>query len=250
MAWSTIVKLCLIVVFCSTTIQYVTAQGRSGGGGGGNQKLKEDVQFLKSNLSALWDIVTELQKRASEERHDESEELIVSLGMKKAESWGPTLKNHFDSQIRVKPKDDSKMYPAVSSIYVVYKGKDHLPWRKVKNTDELLFWHRGTTLLVHLLKPDGSVQQLKLGDPIQDPDAFPQVNIPVGVWAATELEDKFSYCFLSQIQAPGYEVSKVEMGNVDRLAESYPQSEQLIKRLGPVKIPVAETDNSDSDYWL
>ena len=48
----------------------------------------------------------------------------------------------------------------------------------------------------------------------------------------------------------GYEVSKVEMGNVDRLAESYPQSEQLIKRLGPVKIPVAETDNSDSDYWL
>jgi len=73
--------------------------GRSGGGGGGNQKLKEDVQFLKSNLSALWDIVTELQKRASEERHDESEELIVSLGMKKAESWGPTLKNHFDSQV-------------------------------------------------------------------------------------------------------------------------------------------------------
>merc|ERR1712137_1390060 len=99
MAWSTIVKLCLIVVFCSTTIQYVTAQGRSGGGGGGNQKLKEDVQFLKPNLSALWDIVTELQKRASEERHDESEELIVSLGMKKAESWGPTLKNHFDSQV-------------------------------------------------------------------------------------------------------------------------------------------------------
>ena len=56
---------------------------------------------------------------------------------------------------------------------------------------------------MHLLKPDGSVQQLKLGDPIQDPDAFPQVNIPVGVWAAAELEDKFSYCFLSQIQAPG-----------------------------------------------
>lgn len=56
---------------------------------------------------------------------------------------------------------------------------------------------------VHLLKPDGNVQQLKLGDPIQDPDAFPQVNIPVGVWVAAELEDKFSYCLLSQIQAPG-----------------------------------------------
>ena len=62
---------------------------------------------------------------------------------------------------------------------------------------------------MHLLKPDGSVQQLKLGDPIQDPDAFPQVNIPVGVWAATELEDKFSYCFLSQIQAPG--ISKLNI---------------------------------------
>jgi len=246
MAWSTIVKLCLIVVFCSAAIQSVTAQGR--GGGGGNQKLKEDVQFLKANLSALWDIVGELQKRASEERQDESEELVVSLGLKKAESWGPALKNQFDSQIRVKLRDDSKMYPAVSSTYVVYKGKDHTAWIKMKNTDMMLFWHRGTTLLVHLLKPDGNVQQLKLGDPIQDPDAFPQVNIPVGVWVAAELEDKFSYCLLSQIQAPGFEVSKMETGNVDKLAESYPQSEQLIKRLGPVKIPPSDTENSDSDY--
>ena len=72
------------------------------GGGGGNQKLKEDVQFLKANLSALWDIVGELQKRASEERQDESEELVVSLGLKKAESWGPALKNQFDSQVYLK----------------------------------------------------------------------------------------------------------------------------------------------------
>ena len=66
---------------------------------------------------------------------------------------------------------------------------------------------------MHLLKPDGSVQQLKLGDPIQDPDAFPQVNIPVGVWAATELEDKFSYCFLSQIQAPGISKLNIFVGS-------------------------------------
>ena len=70
-----------------------------GSSGGGNQKLKDDVQFLKTNLSSLWDIVAELQKRASDERHDESEELIVSIGMKKAESWGPAFKNHFDSQV-------------------------------------------------------------------------------------------------------------------------------------------------------
>ena len=40
----------------------------------------------------------------------------------------------------------------------------------------------------------------------------------------------------------------METGNVDKLAESYPQSEQLIKRLGPVKIPPSDTENSDSDY--
>ena len=38
------------------------------------------------------------------------------------------------------------------------------------------------------------------------------------------------------------------MGQVDRLSESYPQSEQLIKRLGPVKVLIPETDSSDSDY--
>ena len=64
----------------------------------------------------------------------------------------------------------------------------------------------GVTLCIqlHLLKPDGSVQQVKLGDPIQDPDAASQINVGVGVWLAAELEDKFSYCLLSQVQAPGY----------------------------------------------
>ena len=48
------------------------------------------------------------------------------------------------------------------------------------------------------------MQQVKLGDPIQDPDAAPQVNIAVGVWVAAELEDKITgYCLVSVIQAPG-----------------------------------------------
>jgi len=250
MAWSTVFKLCLIVLCCSTTIQYVTAQGRGGGGSSSssNQKLKDDVQFLKSNLSSLWDIVSDLQKRASDERQDESEELIISLSMKKTDTWGPAFKNQFDSQIRVKPRDDAKMYPAISSSYILYKHKDYTTWRTVKNTNEILFWHRGTTLLVHLLKPDGSVQQLKLGDPIQDPDAFPQVNIPVGVWVAAELEDKFSYCFLSQIQAPGFEASKLEMAQIEKLAENYPQSEELIHRLAAPKTVPVEAAEASSDY--
>jgi len=57
---------------------------------------------------------------------------------------------------------------------------------------------------LHLLKPDGGVQQLKLGDSLQDPDAAPQVNIGVGVWLAAELEDKLSYSLVSQVQAPGW----------------------------------------------
>lgn len=72
--------------------------GRSGNSST-NAKLKEDVEFLKANLSALWDIVTALQTRAVEERQDESDELIVSLGLKKRDTWGPNLKNSFDSQV-------------------------------------------------------------------------------------------------------------------------------------------------------
>lgn len=75
-------------------------EGRGGpASGGSNLKLKEEVEYLKSNLSALWDIVSALQTRAAEERQDESEELVVSLGLKKRETWGPNLKNNFDSQV-------------------------------------------------------------------------------------------------------------------------------------------------------
>ena len=125
MTWSTVVKLCLIVIFCFATVDYVTAQGdkmfsfsqkyisnckivfkktaaRGGVGGAaaaGNLKLKDEVEFLKANLSALWDIVSALQTRAAGERQDESEELVISLGLKKRESWGPNMKNSFDSQV-------------------------------------------------------------------------------------------------------------------------------------------------------
>lgn len=57
------------------------------------------MEFLKANLSALWDIVSALQTRAAGERNDESEELVVSLGLKKRETWGPNMKNSFDSQV-------------------------------------------------------------------------------------------------------------------------------------------------------
>nr|SVE93676.1 EOG090X07V0 [Scapholeberis mucronata] len=203
MSWSTVVKLCVIFVISFAAVDLVTAQGRGGASSsGGTPKLKEEVEFLKANLSALWDIVSALQTRAAEERQDESEELVVSLGLKKKESWGPNLKNNFDSQIRVRPQDESRSYPAVSAAYLLFRRKDYSTWRRVKNTDELYFWHRGTTLLLNLLKPDGSVQQVKLGDPIQDPDAAPQVVIAVGVWVAAELEDKLSYCLISVVQAP------------------------------------------------
>lgn len=76
--------------------------GRGGTASGSNQKLKDEVEFLKANLSALWDIVSALQTRAAEERQDESEELVVSLGLKKRDAWGPNLKNNFDSQVKHK----------------------------------------------------------------------------------------------------------------------------------------------------
>ena len=51
-------------------------------------------------------------------------------------------------QIRVKPQDESRSYPALSATYWLFKRKDYSTWRRVKNTDEIYFWHRGTTLLV------------------------------------------------------------------------------------------------------
>lgn len=51
-------------------------------------------------------------------------------------------------QIRVRPQDESRSYPAVSAAYLLFRRKDYNTWRRVKNTDELYFWHRGTTLLV------------------------------------------------------------------------------------------------------
>ena len=73
---------------------------REGAAGAAALKLKEDVEFLKANLTALWDIVASLQARAAEERQDESDELVLNLGLKKNQTWSPAFKNSFDSQVR------------------------------------------------------------------------------------------------------------------------------------------------------
>lgn len=123
---------------------------------------------------------------------------------------------------------------------------------------------------MHTLKPDGSVQQVKLGDPIQDPDASPQVIIAVGAWVAAELEDKLSYCLISVVQAPGkifchlllsfvngienfdsfkgFDASKAEVGQPEALISRYPQSETLINRLAPPRqLPTTTADAVDDE---
>ena len=67
-----------------------------------------------------------------------------------------------------------------------------------------------------------------MGDPLQDPDASPQVNVGVGVWLAAELEDKLSYCLISQVQAPGT-FDFVETVLIFRLiSDIYPQVSKLL----------------------
>lgn len=51
-------------------------------------------------------------------------------------------------QIRVRPQDEAKNYPAMSAAYLLFRREEYSTWRRLKNTDEVYFWHRGTTLLV------------------------------------------------------------------------------------------------------
>ncbi|MBN8652461.1 MAG: cupin domain-containing protein [Cytophagales bacterium] len=115
-----------------------------------------------------------------------------------------------------------------TAIYFLLRSQDRSVFHRIQS-DELLHFYAGTTLLIYVLTTDGLKIHRLGADPLQG-DSL-QVLVPVGCWFGAMVEKPNSYALCGCTVAPGFDFADFEMANRDELLKEFPDQEEIIKKL-------------------
>ncbi len=96
------------------------------------------------------------------------------------------------------------------------------------DAEELWYWHAGSALEIHEIRPDGELLVHRLG-----PDAAFQAAIPAGSWFGAKLASEGTWALVGCAVAPGFEFSGFELATATDLFATFPAHEAAIRTLAP-----------------
>jgi uncharacterized protein len=93
-------------------------------------------------------------------------------------------------------------------------------------------WHfyTGSSLVVHVIDPEGNYSELHLGDRSDAGEVF-QAVVKAGCWFASRLKDAASYALVGCTVAPGFDFADFELAIRSQLIRDYPSHQRLIEEL-------------------
>jgi uncharacterized protein len=97
-------------------------------------------------------------------------------------------------------------------------------------SDEIYHFYLGDPLELTLLFPDGSAQQVILGQNLFEGQKL-QFVVPKGVWQGSRVVPGGRYALVGTTMAPGFSFQDFEVGNRFALLEQYPEQEVAIRSL-------------------
>lgn len=119
----------------------------------------------------------------------------------------------------------------VTCIYFLLTSENVSNFHRIKS-DEMWFFHEGSSLTVHTLDPQNGHLQHAVGNEIQKGQT-PQLVVPKNTIFGSSVTDENSYSFVSCVVAPGFDFNDFELFTRDALLEEYPESESIIRQLTP-----------------
>lgn len=121
--------------------------------------------------------------------------------------------------------DQNTMY---TSIYFLLE-KDNISHFHRIQSDEVWYYHAGQTLTVHIIHPDGSYEQVRVGPNIQEGDVL-QALVPKNTIFASTVEGDNDFALVGCMCSPGFQFEKFELFTQEELLEDYPQHKEAIKK--------------------
>jgi len=116
-----------------------------------------------------------------------------------------------------------------TAIYFLLESHQASKFHRLQS-DEMWFYHDGSSLTLYIIDRDGALRQLRLGTDIDNGEQ-PQILIKYGVWFGAKVNQEHSYTLVSCAVAPGFDFEDFELAAREQLLVEYPQHREIIEML-------------------
>ena len=124
--------------------------------------------------------------------------------------------------------------PLYTSIYFLLRSQDISHLHRLKS-DEIWYYHAGSSLTVHMIDPDGTYEAKKLGVNL-DAGEVPQVVVPKNTIFGSSVDYPETFSLVGCMVAPGFDFAEFELFTQKELLAKYPQHEGVIRKMAYKKL--------------
>lgn len=155
---------------------------------------------------------------------------IESLGLI-AHPEGGYYKSTFASEITISGigSSEGQQRQLFTSIYFLLKSNEVSHFHRLKS-DELWYYHGGSSLTIHVIDESGSYKEWKLGLNLENGEV-PQVLVPKNTIFGSSMMEGDTFSLVGCMVAPGFDFEDFELFSQEELLELYPQHEKIIRKM-------------------
>lgn len=122
-----------------------------------------------------------------------------------------------------------------TSIYFLLHSHDVSRFHRLKS-DELWYFHSGSSLTVHIIDENGHYFEKKLGLNLEE-NEVPQVLVPKNSIFGSSVTGENTYSLVGCMVSPGFLFEEFELFTKKELLMKYPQHSDIIEKLAYEKLP-------------
>lgn len=137
-----------------------------------------------------------------------------------------------DQELSVNYEGKRKLY---TSIYFLLPSDDVSHFHRLKS-DELWYYHAGSSLSIHVIDEIGDYREIKLGLDL-DAGEVPQVLVKKNSIFGSSVSEKGTYSLVGCMVSPGFEFRDFELFTQEELLRKYPEHKEIISKLAYQQLP-------------
>ena len=119
--------------------------------------------------------------------------------------------------------------PLYTSIYFLLRSGDVSHFHRLQS-DELWYFHAGSSLTIHMITPDGEYREVSLGIDITNGEV-PQFVVPKHTIFGSSVKDGNTFSVVGCMVSPGFDFLDFELFSREALLSEYPSFGEIIKKL-------------------
>jgi predicted cupin superfamily sugar epimerase len=119
--------------------------------------------------------------------------------------------------------------PLYTSIYFLLRSGEVSHFHRLQS-DELWYFHAGSSLTIHMITPDGEYREVALGIDIANGEV-PQFVVPKHTIFGSSVKDGNTFSVVGCMVSPGFDFLDFELFSQEALLSEYPGFGEIIRKL-------------------